>query len=97
MTKEEALWVAIRLVGLVFLALSIIYFAKLALVSVYYFYITDFAIFYNSVSEISNGEEIARKSVQKIFLEHLIHVTVFVIAAFYFLRKGKLVHRIISK
>jgi hypothetical protein len=36
MSKDETLWVSIRMVGLVFLGLCIIYIAKLILVGTYY-------------------------------------------------------------
>lgn len=97
MSKDEALWVSIRAVGLVFLGLCIIYTAKLILIGTYYLYITDFVIFYNNISEAAEGEKMARQSAQKMLLDNSIEFILFAISANYFMRHGKFVHRVISR
>lgn len=99
MTKEEALWVAIRAVGLVFLVLSIVYFAKVALSGIYYLYITDFALFLDDANmyEITKGEKLAQQTVNKILFDNVIHFILYGISSVYFLCKGSFIHRAISK
>jgi len=90
MNKDEALWVAIRAVGLVFLVLSIISFAKILSSISYLIYAVD-------VIGASSGAEVARKTAKSLVLKNASDSLLYVISAYYFMRKGGYVHGVLSK
>jgi len=97
MNKDEALWVVVRAVGLVFLVLAVVDFVKLASMVGYYIYASDIFAAYVSISDTSDGQKIAMSSAKAMISKNLSSFILFGIAAYYFMRKGKFVHNVISK
>jgi hypothetical protein len=96
MCKDEALWIVIRAAGLVFLVLTIISFVKLVSGFFYFFYMTD--VFSAILTkDVSKAERIAVDLSKTMISNNLTNIILYGIAAYYFMRKGKFVHKVIAK
>ncbi len=90
MNKEEALWVIIRSVGLVFLILAFVAFTEIASSGSYFIYVAG-------VIESSSGAKVAENTVKALLTKSIGNFILYSIAAFYFMRKGLFVHNVLSK
>lgn len=90
MSKEEALWVAIRAVGLVFLVLAFIALTEIVSIGGYFIYVVE------DIASSTSGK-ITEKSVIALLTKGTSNFIMYSVAAYYFMRKGVFVHRILSK
>ncbi|PKM04530.1 MAG: hypothetical protein CVV16_04900 [Gammaproteobacteria bacterium HGW-Gammaproteobacteria-6] len=94
MSKDEALWVVIRTSGLVFLVLAVI---SLVSIGTYWLYLIDIGAGVDVGSPVSDGNVIAEATAKTLLSNHVVEFLLYGVSAFYFMRKGNLVHRFISK
>ncbi|MGH1374663.1 MAG: hypothetical protein ACRBBW_21685 [Cellvibrionaceae bacterium] len=90
MNKEEALWVVVRAAGMIFLVLAIISFGKILSSISYFIYAADV------ISEAS-GSQVAEKTAKSLLSKSIGDSFLYALAAYYFMRRGKLVHVALSK
>ena len=96
MCKDEALWVVIRAAGLVFLVFTIISFVKLVSGFFYFFYMTD-VFSAMLIRDVSKAESVAVDLSKTLISNNLTNIILYGVAAYYFMRKGKFVHKVIAK
>lgn len=97
MSKDEALWVVIRTSGLVFLVLATISLTSLVSIGTYWLYLIDIGAGVDVGSPVSDGNVIAEATAKTLLSNHVVEFLLYGVSAFYFMRKGNLVHRFISK
>ena len=97
MSKDEALWVVIRASGLVFLVLAVVSLTSLVSIGTYWLYLIDLGAGVDGASPVSDGNMIAEATAKTLLSNHLVKCLLYGLAAFYFMRRGHLVHRFISR
>ncbi len=90
MNKEEALWVVVRAAGVIFLVMAIISFGKILSSISYFIYAAD-------VIREASGAQVAEQTAKSLLSKSIGDSLLYVIAAYYFMRKGKFVHGALSK
>ncbi|SDU15716.1 hypothetical protein [Halopseudomonas salegens] len=97
MSKDEALWVVIRAAGLVFLVLTVVSLTSLLSVGTYWLYLSDVGMVVDETSPVLSGKVMAEKTAKTLLSNRVGEFFLYGISAFYFMRKGNLVHRFVSK
>lgn len=97
MSKDEALWVVIRAAGLVFLVLTIVSLTSLVSVGTYWLYLSDIGMAVDAASPVSDGKLVAETTAKTLLSNRVGEFLLYGISAFYFMRKGNLVYRFISR
>lgn len=97
MNKDEALWVVIRAAGIVFLVLALVHMVKLVSMFGYYVYVSDVFSVYDSMTDSLDGKKVAISTAKAMFSQNLSNVLLYGISSYYFMRKGRFVHNVISK
>ncbi len=97
MSKDEALWVVIRTGGLVFLVLVVVSLTSLVSIGTYWLYLSDIGIDVDGASPVSGGKVMAEATAKTLLSNRVGEFFLYGMSAYYFMRKGSLVHRFISK
>lgn len=97
MSKDEALWVVIRAAGLVFSVMAVVSMASLVSVAAYWLHLSDISMAVEVASPASDGKRVALTTAKTLLSNRVGEVFLYGISAYYFMRKGKFVHRVISK
>lgn len=90
MNKDEALWVLIRAIGLVFLVLAFVSFADIATIGSY-------LVYAKPVVSSASGTDVAEMTAKTFLTKGISNFILYLIATFYFMRKGLFVHNVLSK
>lgn len=94
MSKDEALWVVIRGGGIVFLVLTVVSLASVVSMGIYWLHLSDIV---DAASSVPDGKMMAETTATTLVSKSMVDFFLYGISAYYFMRKGNLVHRFISK
>lgn len=94
MSKDEALWIVIRGGGVVFFVLTVVSLASVISMGTYWLHLNDIV---DASSSIPDGKMMAETTAKTLVSKSMGDFFLYGMSAFYFMRKGNLVHRFISR
>ncbi|WP_150303890.1 hypothetical protein [Pseudomonas saliphila] len=94
MSKDEALWVVIRGGGVVFLVLTVVSLTSVVGMGTYWLHLGDIV---DAASSVPDGKMMAETTAKTLVSKSIGEFILYGISAFYFMRRGNLVHRFISR